>query len=912
MMKNKRLQAMISMILAVCLCFGTFGVANAAFIDKDSGETYVQTKLSHPDNGTKTPDGLVDYMGGGLVSPKDQGQGDRGQSYSWAAVGNGDWVYVATCYNAMGNTLTLMDSALGNDFDPDVMKATLNVLFNGTFFTGEEDGVNVGGILVKVNAKTGETKLLMSKATTGQNCLFRNACTYKDKLYFCGSVNGLPCIYQIDPQTDACKMVYQGMTLQDYMQGFVAGICTGIRGMCEYDGELIVSCVTKEGPQILSSATPWEGQKAFRQIAGQAELFDYPAYHYCDSIYGGSIWEMVNFNGHLYVSICTGTPENMPDEHTMQSFALVRGDKDTKGNWTWTPVIGDTADGAKYTFGIDPERTRAGAGVLQVYGDYLYIGEYNDVEIALEDVLFNLDFTFLNRNLEQSVSLYRMDPEENIELVMGDATQMFPEGGISSISSGFGRNENQYIWRMTEYAGKLYIGTFDNSSLLEPIGQFANGDLLKMSQQEWRQLIGFIRTLLELKKGGNAKTNSQSSSRLDGLNILFEENTDQELAEEMTGGVSTYALDPSIAELYRIAGQILNCASYLRTASRGFDLYVTEDGSHFQTITTNGFGDPYNHGLRVFAETDNGLTVGTANPFYGTQLWQLEEITARVDRFESNLDIHFDRDTTSYQVSAPYGTKAFTFTMTPADPNCTIVLNGNALDGFSGVVPLQADKTVVTIASRTADGSREIVYSFTITMAPCDGGNTCYSAKFSDLDHQMWYHPYTDYVIERQLMVGYDDNLFHPNSSMTRAMLTTVLYRMAGSPEVQNPAPFTDVAPASYYADAVAWAFQSGITNGVSATKFAPNQPVTREQAAAFMYRFAKEFLKQSDMPQGNLQHFTDAGTISNYAKEPMAWAYAVNLIEGYGNGLVGPKDACTRCQMAKLLTLLEKLDSNA
>ena len=311
------------LVLAIC-CSVTVGVAAATYTD--SSGTYQHTKISHEETPVKSVDGIVDYIGDGVVSAADEGQGDRGQSYSWAAIAHGDDVYVSTCYNAMGNTLTLMDSALGQHFDPETMTAVLNVLYNGAFYTGEEDGGSAGGVLVKVNVVTGEVKLLMSKATTGENCLFRNACEYEGKLYFCGSVNSLPCIYQVDPETDVCKLVYQGMTRQDYIEGYLAGICTGIRGLCEFNGQLIVSCVTKEGPQILSSTHPWDGQEAFTQIAGQEDLFGYPAFHYEDSIYGGSIWEMVNFNGSLYVSICTGTPENMPDENTMQSFALVRGD----------------------------------------------------------------------------------------------------------------------------------------------------------------------------------------------------------------------------------------------------------------------------------------------------------------------------------------------------------------------------------------------------------------------------------------------------------------------------------------------------------------------------------------------------------------------------------------------------------
>lgn len=96
-----------------------------------------------------------------------------------------------------------------------------------------------------------------------------------------------------------------------------------------------------------------------------------------------------------------------------------------------------------------------------------------------------VDCSFVNANLEQSVNIYRMDKDENMELVVGDRTDMFPEGGISGLTSGFGRNENQYIWRMQKFDGKLYIGTFDTASLLEPIGQFSNGDIIDMTPEEW-------------------------------------------------------------------------------------------------------------------------------------------------------------------------------------------------------------------------------------------------------------------------------------------------------------------------------------------------------------------------------------------------------------------------------------------
>ena len=679
---------------------------------------YTFEKISHPTKGTMSADGIVDYIGNGAVdvitdsSNPNYNAGDRGQNYSWSAVAYGDWMYVGTCYSAMGNTLTLMQNILGDKFDKDVMEAALKAMFNGTFYYGHEDGVDGGGILVKVNTKTGETKLLMSNSLNHMAPLFRNAIAYNGKLYFCGSVHvngrsGLPSVYEIDPTDDSYKAVYVGLSsMQDYGAAYKKGISTGIRGMCVYNGKLVISNVFADattgesGATILASSNPSEG---FTVIASQRDLFDYPAYTYRDSIYGGSVWDMVEYNGHLYVSICTGTEENAPDDNTMQSFAIVRGDENADGTFTWTPLIGDQEkDGARYTFGIDPERTRSGAANLIVYKDHLYIGEYNDEQIAMERILFNktgegsdgslggVDCSFVNANLEQSVNLYRMDKDENIELLVGDATTMFPNGGISGIGSGFGHNENQYIWRMEVYDGKLYIGTFDTSSLLEPIGQFSNGDIIGMTPEQWATQLQYIKELLELLYEKN-KANPvatyemqatpetatpETAMYMDDMAVEVEDSfaseaaalTDMmEIAPDVLGNDTEVAvLSPENSVEDRITSlqdfsdyyetmldqyeqlaaeydlgddlkdafekllnqetwdkikSVLVCLNYMRTATRGFDMYVTSDGVNFETLTTSGFGDPYNHGLRVFAVTNQGLCLGTANPFYGTQLW---------------------------------------------------------------------------------------------------------------------------------------------------------------------------------------------------------------------------------------------------------------------------------------------------
>ena len=718
----------------------------------NAGNGYSFEKLSHPTVGTSQPDGIVDYQGDGVVAvPGADGntannEGDRGQSYTWAAASYGDWLYVGTCYAAMGNTLTLMNGTLGDSFDAETMRLTLEAMFNGTFFYGQqkEDGTadkDSGGILVKINTKTGETKLLLSESLNGVAPLFRNAVSYKGKLYFCGSVrtnggkSGLPAVYEIDPKTDEYKVVYQGLSsMQDYGAAYKQGISTGIRGMCVHDGQLVISNVGKDAAgkfvsTILTSSDPSKGQESFTEIANSDRLFNYPAIRYQDSIYGGAIWDMVSYNGHLYATICTGTPENAPDDNSMQSFAMVRGDKNADGSYSWTPIVGDQeADGAKYCFGIDPARTRSGAANLIVYNDYLYIGEYNDEEIALERILFNksnsdesgkssmggVDCSFVNANLEQSVNIYRMDKDENMELVVGDRTDMFPEGGISGLTSGFGRNENQYIWRMQKFDGKLYIGTFDTASLLEPIGQFSNGDIIDMTPEEWASQVQRLRDLLNHlldKKSPDdpivpvntlADDDSNEAAEVDDSNEAAEvddsnkavdvddEKTEvakgfgdlSDALEDAAGGLCDQAatmsqdfeddaayvqkIDGEIAYFKSFADQyrdmldsyeslkqqyedaygtelpsdiqdaldkllseenlkklksVLTCMCYLRDAERGFDMYVTEDGVNFTTLTTNGFNDPYNHGLRTFAVTNQGLCLGTANPFYGCQVW---------------------------------------------------------------------------------------------------------------------------------------------------------------------------------------------------------------------------------------------------------------------------------------------------
>jgi hypothetical protein len=700
-MKKKIISALLSAALVVT---SFSSITAMAASDTIGGTTYQQksftaNKITHPENGLKAPDGIVDYIGNSTVTDEITGVGDRAQNYAWSAIGYGDWVYIGTCPNAMTQTLNFMGTILGNKFDKEIMTATLNAMFNGAFFTAEEDGGDPKGILVKVNTKTGEVKLLMSKATTNTNVQFRNVVELNGKFYFCGSVNGLPTVYQVDPATDEYKKVYQSIDQADFYKAYQMGISVGIRGISTFENKLIISLVGLEGAYICESDNP-EDPDSFKVIATMSDMFNYPAYRYQDSIYGGSIWDMAAYNGSLYVSICTGTPENKPDNNTMQSFALIKGDRDDNGKWTWTSVIGDKEkDNAKYTYGIDPERTRSGAANLCVYDGYLYIGEYNDEEIALERVLFDQSCGFMNSNLEQSVNLYRMDENEEIQLVVGDADEMFPNGGLTGLGSGFDRNENQYIWRMQVYNNKLYVGTFDTSSLLEPIGQLTNGDLLKMTDEEWQSQIEYIKVLAELilnkyktpqlpvaspatlsisrddarnmaKSVNNAGKISRATAA-NAENVIelaqeIENTADEKASEEF---IATYTeLSKASKDMTISIGEIIGkifteeniakmtsfvkCAAYMSTAERGFDIFTLDSNLNVKTVTTNGFGDPYNHGCRTFAVTDDNLIVGTANPFYGTQIWTLSD-----NKYDLNEDSKVDVQDVTFAQCVVAGTE---------------------------------------------------------------------------------------------------------------------------------------------------------------------------------------------------------------------------------------------------------------
>ena len=172
---------------------------------------------------------------------------------------------------------------------------------------------------------------------------------------------------------------------------------------------------------------------------------------------------------------------------------------------------------------------------------------------------------------------------------------------------------------------------------------------------------------------------------------------------------------------------------------------------------------------------------------------------------------------------------------------------------------------------------------------------------FADVSGSDWFYNDVRHVYEKGIMDGTGADRFSPNAPLTRAMIVTILYRMAGSPSVSGSSDFTDVAAGKWFAKAVAWAAANGIVNGYGDSLFGPNDPVTREQLAAILYRYAVYGGMTAVTLEENLGSFADTAQLSAYAIQAMNWAVGQGLINGSGSNLV-PKAQATRAQVAAII----------
>ena len=180
---------------------------------------------------------------------------------------------------------------------------------------------------------------------------------------------------------------------------------------------------------------------------------------------------------------------------------------------------------------------------------------------------------------------------------------------------------------------------------------------------------------------------------------------------------------------------------------------------------------------------------------------------------------------------------------------------------------------------------------------------------FTDVPENIWYRKAVEYVYENKLMNGMTATTYAPNKTLTRAMLVTILYRMAGSPEVELKGIFTDVAPGIWYSDAIQWGYDNDIVKGVAADRFAPDRAVSREQMVTFLYRYAKYAgYDVSKAETTDLSSYVDVSTVSGYAADGFRWAVGEGIVNGMGNNNLAPQGTATRAQVAQVIMKLDLL----
>lgn len=204
------------------------------------------------------------------------------------------------------------------------------------------------------------------------------------------------------------------------------------------------------------------------------------------------------------------------------------------------------------------------------------------------------------------------------------------------------------------------------------------------------------------------------------------------------------------------------------------------------------------------------------------------------------------------------------------------------------------------------DFTEKVTKNFTLYAKWTEKDNGEWKNPFTDVKENDWFYDSVKYVYENDLMKGISNTEFAPDSDVTRAMFVTVIYRMENEPQTGKCA-FTDVESGSYYENAVAWTNENGIVSGISEDCFAPNEPITREQMAAIIYRYAA--FKGYDITTSSNTSYTDNDNISDYAKDAVIWAAEKYVMTGNTDGSFAPKANTTRAQVASVfMRMVENL----
>ena len=637
------------LLLAVILICGTMST--------HADNVYTVKRISNPDRTERQVDGLMPG-------------GDRENSYTWRMAMRGDYIYIATTRNiasALVNMYAPNFTASGMSLD-DFWKL-IDALDNGDIPRNDNsEGANI----IEYNRKTGDFRVVY----TGEpGIYYRMAVTFGDNVYF-GSYSANP---------EAKQYILKLDTDGNFTKVFETQESISLRANCEYDGhlffagaddrteidemQLLMDMLAGKVPSYLTKMAVMrksnDDDTVWERVADYKDFGMVPYDKIMSSWAGCPIWELASHNGYIYATA-----------PSTEGFVIFRGHPAASGEtaneygWYWEEVAGlnngINNPGLSDVKGGEPGTMRSLIGSVYEFKGQLYAYNFDHSFGGEAAVFAGLMKTLAGLDSKPSNYLeYMYNSLQNPQKVwrLNDETGKFEE--LTNFTKLMEGTTNEYIWRMGEYDGQLYISTMDAGIFYGYMTQLTNGSLLKMTPEELATKIKYVSDAVELlakmkidkdvenlkeiiatisfllsdyfsseDEGEEVNSVLKFKELLGTIKLLIQLKIDSMDGESLADKLVLQALQKAKDEIQKLADKIdvegakkyLYINHLVRNNEWGFDLFRTSDGETFETITRNGFNDKYNYGCPSFLTTDEGLYIGTCNPFYGGQLYLLTNI----------------------------------------------------------------------------------------------------------------------------------------------------------------------------------------------------------------------------------------------------------------------------------------------
>lgn len=625
-------------------------------------DNYTVTKISNPDRGEREVDGLMPG-------------GDRENSYTWRLAMRGDEIYIATTRNIASALVNLYAPAFAaSGISVDSFWSMIDVVTNGDI---PRNDANEGANIISYNRKTGEFKVIY----TGEKAVYyRMAVTFGDNVYF-GSYSADPTVSQYILRLDKDG---------NFTKVFETMGSVSLRANCEYDGHLFFAgaddreVVDADAERIPTKMAVLrksnEDDTVWERVADYKDFGDVAYDDIMSSWAGAPIWELASHDGYIYAT----APSHA-------GFVIYKGHpaaKDEKANeygWYWEEVAGlnngINNPGLSDVVGGEPGTMRSLIGSVYEFKGKLYAYNFDHSFGGEASAFAGFLQQVAGKDVKASEYLFYMfNSLQNPQKVwcLNDETGKFEE--LKNFTKLMEGTTNEYIWRLGEYDGQLYIATMDAGIFYGYLTQLTNGNFFNMSQEEKYSKIGYITKAIQLlvdsKKGEiPEKIAKNLAAKLESLKTFLDQFVEteriddntimvlinysgmiQEIVSMIESSISNLPdadnaqsileqARQAIQEIYnKIDTQGIAMYIYINNTVMinewGFDMFRTSDGETFETITRNGFGDKYNYGCPSFLATEEGLYFGTCNPFYGGQLYLL---TNNPELPEDATDIHITK-----------------------------------------------------------------------------------------------------------------------------------------------------------------------------------------------------------------------------------------------------------------------------